>query len=57
MTKLNKLERRIMDKFKALHRFRVAETKEEKQAAVKYAKEYCGTYKLNFKKEFHMENN
>lgn len=53
---LTKTERKIADKFKALHRFRVAKTEEEKQAAVKYAKEYCEKYKLNFKKEFHMEN-
>lgn len=52
MTKLSKLERRIMDKFKALHRFRVANTKEEKQAAIKYAQDYCKKYNLNFKREF-----
>jgi hypothetical protein len=52
MTKLNKLERRIMDKFKALHRFRVAKNREEKQAAIKYAQDYCKKYSLNFKREF-----
>ena len=52
MTELNKLERRIMDKFKALHRFRVAKTKEEKQAAIKYAKNYCEKYNVIFKREF-----
>ena len=41
-----------MDKFKALHRFRVAKTKEEKQAAIKYAKGYCEKYNVNFKREF-----
>ena len=52
MVNLTKLERQIMEKFKALHRFRVAETKEEKQAAVKYAQDYCKKYKLNYKREF-----
>ena len=54
---LTKTEQKIVDKFKALHRFRVAKTPEEYNEAVKYAKEYCETYKLNFKKEFHIENN
>lgn len=54
---LTKTERKIADKFKVLHRFRSAKTEEERQAAIKYAKEYCEIYKLNFKKEFHMENN
>ncbi len=54
---LTKAERKIADKFKAMHRFRVAKTEEEKQAAIKYAKEYCEKYKLNFNKEFHIENN
>ena len=52
MAKLTKLEQQIMDKFKALHRFRVAHTEEERQAAVKYAQEYCEKYKLNYKREF-----
>ena len=51
-TKLAKLEQQIMDKFKALHNFRVAKTEEERQAAVKYAQEYCEKYKLNYKREF-----
>ena len=51
-TTLTKLERQIMEKFMALHRFRVAHTEEEKQAAVKYAQEYCEKYKLNYKREF-----
>ena len=49
---LSKTERKIADKFKALHRFRVAKTEEEKQAAVKYAKEYCEKYKLKYEREF-----
>lgn len=52
MAELTKLERQIMDKFKALHRFRVAKTEEERQAATKYAQEYCEKYKLNYKREF-----
>ena len=36
----------------ALHRFRVAKTEEERQAAVKYAQEYCAKYKLNYKRQF-----
>lgn len=50
---LTKTERKIADKFKAMHRFRVAKTEEEKQAAVKYAQEYCDKYNLKFDKEFH----
>ena len=49
---LTKTERKIADKFKALHRFRVAKTEEEKQAAVRYAKEYCEKYSLKYEKEF-----
>ena len=49
---LSKTERKIVDKFKALHRFRVAKTEEEKQAAVKYAKEYCEKFNLKYEKEF-----
>ena len=52
MAKLTKLEQQIMDKFKALHRFRVAKTVEEREAAVKYAQDYCEKYKLNYKREF-----
>lgn len=49
---LTKTERKIADKFKALHRFRVAKTEEERQAAVKYAKEYCEKFNLKYEKEF-----
>ena len=52
MTNLTKLERQIMEKFMALHRFRVAHTEEERQAAVKYAQKYCEKYKLHYKREF-----
>ena len=52
MVKLAKLEQQIMDKFMALHRFRVAHTEEERQAAIKYAQDYCEKYKLNYKREF-----
>ena len=52
MTKLTKLEHQIMEKFMALHHFRVAKTEEERQAAVKYAQEYCKKYKLNYEREF-----
>lgn len=51
-TKLTKVECQIMEKFMALHRFRVAKTEEEREAAVKYAQEYCEKYKVNYKKEF-----
>lgn len=54
MQVLTKSERKLMDKFKAMHRFRTAKTEEEKQAAVKYAKEYCNKYNLKFDKEFHI---
>lgn len=54
MQALTKSERKLMDKFKAMHRFRVAKTEEEKQAAVKYAEEYCDKYNLKFNKEFHI---
>ena len=52
MVNLTKLEHQIMEKFMALHRFRVAHTEEEREAAVKYAQEYCEKYKLNYKREF-----
>ena len=52
MAKLTKLERQIMEKFMALHRFRVAKTEEEREAAVKYAQDYCEKYKLNYKRQF-----
>ena len=51
-TKLTKAEQEIMDKFKALHRFRVAHTEEEREAAIKYAQDYCKKYKLNYKRQF-----
>ena len=51
-TKLTKLEQQIMDKFKALHRFRVVKTEEERQAAIKYAQEYCEKYNLKYEREF-----
>lgn len=51
-TKLTKAEREIMEKFMALHRFRVAKTEEEREAAVKYAQEYCEKYKRSYKREF-----
>ena len=51
-TKLTKAEQEIMEKFMALHRFRVAKTEEEREAAVKYAQDYCKKYKLNYKREF-----
>ena len=52
MAKLTKLECQIMEKFMALHQFRVAKTEEEREAAVKYAQEYCKKYKLNYKRQF-----
>ena len=52
MAKLTKLEQQIMDKFTALHHFRVAKNEEEREAAAKYAQEYCEKYKLNYKREF-----
>ena len=52
MAKLTKLERQIMDKFKALHSLRVAKTEEEREAAVKYAQEYCEKYNLKYEREF-----
>ena len=52
MAKLTKKEKEIVDKFKALHRFRVAKTEEERQAAVKYAQEYCEKYNLKYEREF-----
>ena len=51
MAKLTKLERQIMEKFMALHRFRVAKTEEERQAAIKYLREYCDKYKRSYKRE------
>ena len=52
MVNLTKVEHQIMEKFMALHRFRFAHTEEEREAAVKYAQDYCEKYKLNYKREF-----
>ena len=52
MVDLTKLECQIMEKFTALHRFRVAHTEAEREAAVKYAQEYCEKYNLKYEREF-----
>lgn len=52
MTKLTKKERELVDWYKVKHRFDIAKTEEEKQAALKYAKDYCEKYSLNFNREF-----
>ena len=50
-TKLTKAEREIVDWYKVKYRFDTAKTAENKQAAIKYLREYCDKYKLNFKRK------
>ena len=51
MAKLTKKERELMDWYKVKYRFDTAKNEEDKQAAIKYLKEYCEKYKLNFKRK------
>ena len=51
MAKLTKLEQEIVDWYKVKYRFDTAKTKEESEAAIKYLKEYCEKYRLNFKRK------
>ena len=51
-TKFTKAEQEIVDWYKVKYRFDTAKTEEEKQAAIKYAQEYCEKYKCSYKKEF-----
>ena len=51
-TKLTKAEQEIVDWYKVKYRFDTAKTAEDKQAAIKYLREYCKKYKLNYKRQF-----
>ena len=56
-TKFTKAEREIIDWYKVKYRFDTAKTEEERQAAIKYLREYCDKYKLNFKRKLSYFNN
>ena len=51
-TKFTKAEREIVDWYKVKYRFDTFKNEEERQAAIKYAQEYCEKYKLNYKRQF-----
>ena len=51
-TKLTKAEQEIVDWYKVKYRFDTAKNEEDKQAAIKYLREYCEKYKLNYKRQF-----
>ena len=51
MARLTKKERELMDWYKVKYRFDTAKNEEDKQAAIKYLREYCDKYKLNFKRK------
>ena len=50
-TKFTKAEREIVDWYRVKYRFDTAKTAEDKQAAIKYLRDYCEKYKLNFKRK------
>ena len=50
-TKFTKAEQEIVDWYKVKYRFDTAKNEEDKQAAIKYLREYCDKYKLNFKRK------
>lgn len=52
MVVLTKAERKLVERYKAMHRFRVAHTEEEYNEAVSYAKAYCEKYKLKYNRIF-----
>ena len=52
MAKLTKAERKLVDWYKVKYRFDTAKTEEDKQAAIKYLREYCDKYKRSYKREF-----
>lgn len=45
-----KAERKIIERYEVLHRFRVAKTPEEYNEAVAASKEYCQKYNIKFNK-------
>ena len=50
-TKFTKAEQEIIDFYKVKYRFDTATNEEDKQAAIKYLREYCEKYRLNFKRK------
>lgn len=52
MATFTKAERKLIDRYKAMHRFRVAHTEKEYNEAVSYAKAYCEKYKLKYNRIF-----
>ena len=51
-TNFTKAEQEIIDWYKVKYRFDTAKTAEDKQTAIKYLREYCEKYKLNYKRQF-----
>lgn len=56
-TKFTKAEQKLIDWYKVKYRFDTAKNEADKQAAIKYLKEYCEKYKLNFKRKLSYFNN
>lgn len=52
MATFTKAERKLIDRYKVMHMFRVAHTEEEYNEAVSYAKAYCEKYKLKYNRIF-----
>ena len=50
-TKFTKAEQEIIDWYKVKYRFDTAKNEEEREIAVKYLREYCEKYGLNFKRK------
>ena len=51
-TKFTKAEQKLIDWYKVKYRFDTAKNEEDKQAAIKYLREYCDKYKCSYKREF-----
>lgn len=52
MATFTNAEIKLIDRYKAMHRFRVAHTEKEYNEAVSYAKAYCEKYKLKYNRIF-----
>lgn len=52
MATFTEAEIKLIDRYNAVHRFRIAHTEEEYNEAVRYAKAYCEKYKLKYNRIF-----
>ena len=52
MATFTKAEIELIDRYKAVRRFRVAHTEEEYNEAVRYTKAYCEKYKMKYNRIF-----